>query len=217
MEVINIGEKSSSLNSFVAQLRDKTLQKDSLRFRTNLNRLGQIFGYEISKTLDSKERDVVTPLGTARLSVPDEQIVVATIMRAGLPLHEGILSCFDAAENAFVAAYRKYDSEGTFHIHTEYCTCPDLVGKTVILCDTMLATGSSIDVAYQVLLKEGGKFAKLHLVCPFASVQAIAYLSKIMPENTTLWVAAIDPELTSHSYIVPGLGEAGDLCYGPKL
>lgn len=217
MKVINLGEKSSSLNSFVAQLRDKDLQKDSLRFRTNLERLGQIFGYEISKTLDCKERDVVTPLGTAHLSVPDEQVVVATIMRAGLPLHEGVLSCFDSAENAFVAAYRKYDNEGEFHIHTEYCTCPDLNGKTVILADTMLATGSSVEVAYEVLLKEGGQFAKLHLVCPFASAQAVEYLKKKMPENAVLWVAAIDPELTSHSYIVPGLGDAGDLCYGPKL
>lgn len=216
MKVINLGEKSSSLNSFVAQLRDKDLQKDSLRFRTNLERLGQIFGYEISKTLNCKERDVVTPLGTAHLSVPDEQVVVATIMRAGLPLHEGVLSCFDSAENAFVAAYRKYDNEGEFHIHTEYCTCPDLTGKTVILADTMLATGSSVEVAYEVLLKEGGQFAKLHLVCPFASAQAVEYLKK-MPENAVLWVAAIDPELTSHSYIVPGLGDAGDLCYGPKL
>lgn len=217
MKVINLGEKSSSLNSFVSQLRDKVLQKDSLRFRTNLERLGQIFGYEISKTLSSREKDVVTPLGIAHLSVPDEKIVVATIMRAGLPLHEGVLSCFDNAENAFVAAYRKYDSEGTFHIHTEYCTCPELVGKTVILADTMLATGSSIEVAYEVLLQEGGQFAKLHLVCPFASVQAIENLEKKMPSDTTLWVAAIDPELTSHSYIVPGLGDAGDLCYGPKL
>lgn len=217
MKVINLGEKSSSLNSFVAQLRDKDLQKDSLRFRTNLERLGQIFGYEISKTLNCKERDVVTPLGTAHLSVPDEQVVVATIMRAGLPLHEGVLSCFDSAENAFVAAYRKYDNEGEFHIHTEYCTCPDLTGKTVILADTMLATGSSVEVAYEVLLKEGGQFAKLHLVCPFASAQAVEYLKKKMPENAVLWVAAIDPELTSHSYIVPGLGDAGDLCYGPKL
>lgn len=217
MKVINLGEKSSSLNSFVAQLRDKDLQKDSLRFRTNLERLGQIFGYEISKTLNYKERDVVTPLGTAHLSVPDEQVVVATIMRAGLPLHEGVLSCFDSAENAFVAAYRKYDNEGEFHIHTEYCTCPDLTGKTVILADTMLATGSSVEVAYEVLLKEGGQFANLHLVCPFASAQAVEYLKKKMPENAVLWVAAIDPELTSHSYIVPGLGDAGDLCYGPKL
>lgn len=217
MKVINLGEKSSSLNSFVCQLRDKQQQKDSLRFRTNLERLGQIFGYEISKVLGSRERDVETPLGIAHLSVPDEQIVVATIMRAGLPLHAGVLSCFDNAENAFVAAYRKYDSEGEFHIHTEYCTCPDLTGKTVILADTMLATGSSIEVAYEVLLQEGGKFANLHLVCPFASAQAVEYLQSKMPENAVLWVAAIDPELTSHSYIVPGLGDAGDLCYGPKL
>lgn len=217
MQIINLGENSSVLNSFVCQLRDKVFQKDSLRFRTNLERLGQIFGYEISKTLASTIKEVETPLGIAKVSVPDEQVVVSTIMRAGLPLHNGVLSCFDNAENAFVAAYRKYDNEGEFHIHTEYCTCPDLTGKTVIIADTMLATGSSIDVAYQVLCKEGGVPAKLHLVCPFASAQAVENLKKWMPENTTLWVAAIDPELTSHSYIVPGLGDAGDLCYGPKL
>ncbi len=217
MEVINLGEKSSILNSFVAQLRDKNIQKDSLRFRTNLERLGQIFGYEISKTLKGEDREVVTPLGTAHLQVPCEKVVVSTILRAGLPLHSGVLSCFDSAENAFVAAYRKYDSEGTFHIHTEYCTCPELSGKILIIADTMLATGSSIQVAYEVLCREGGIPEKLHLVCPFASVQAVENLKKVLPENTTLWVAAIDPELTSHSYIVPGLGDAGDLCYGPKL
>lgn len=217
MEVINLGEKSSILNSFVAQLRDKNIQKDSLRFRTNLERLGQIFGYEISKTLKGEDREVVTPLGTAHLQVPCEKVVVSTILRAGLPLHSGVLSCFDSAENAFVAAYRKYDSEGTFHIHTEYCTCPELGGKILIIADTMLATGSSIQVAYEVLCREGGVPEKLHLVCPFASVQAVENLKKVLPENTTLWVAAIDPELTSHSYIVPGLGDAGDLCYGPKL
>lgn len=217
MQIINLGENSSVLNSFVCQLRDKVFQKDSLRFRTNLERLGQIFGYEISKTLASTIKEVETPLGIAKVSVPDEQVVVSTIMRAGLPLHNGVLSCFDNAENAFVAAYRKYDNEGEFHIHTEYCTCPELTGKTLIIADTMLATGSSIDVAYQVLCKEGGVPAKLHLVCPFASAQAVENLKKWMPENTTLWVAAIDPELTSHSYIVPGLGDAGDLCYGPKL
>ena len=217
MEVINLGEKSSILNSFVAQLRDKNIQKDSLRFRTNLERLGQIFGYEISKTLKGEDREVVTPLGTAHLQVPCEKVVVSTILRAGLPLHSGVLSCFDSAENAFVAAYRKYDSEGTFHIHTEYCTCPELDGKILIIADTMLATGSSIQVAYEVLCREGGVPEKLHLVCPFASVQAVENLKKVLPENTTLWVAAIDPELTSHSYIVPGLGDAGDLCYGPKL
>lgn len=217
MELINLGEKSSILNSFVAQLRDKDFQKDSLRFRTNLERLGQIFGYEISKTLQGESRSVVTPLGIATLQVPNEHVVVSTILRAGLPLHAGVLSCFDSAENAFVAAYRKYDNDGEFHIHTEYCTCPELTGKVLIIADTMLATGSSIQVAYEVLCKEGGIPSKLHLVCPFASVQAIENLKKTLPKNTTLWVAAVDPELTSHSYIVPGLGDAGDLCYGPKL
>lgn len=217
MKVIKLGETSSILNSYVAQLRDKDFQKDSHRFRTNLQRLGQIFAYEISKTLQGESRSVTTPLGIATLQVPDEKVVVATILRAGLPLHEGILNCFDSAENAFVAAYRKYDSEGEFHIHTEYCTCPELEGKTLILADTMLATGSSVQVAYEVLCHEGGTPGKLHLVCPFASAQAVENLKKSMPEDCTLWVAAIDPELTNHSYIVPGLGDAGDLCYGPKL
>lgn len=217
MKVINLGETSSILNSYVAQLRDKDFQKDSHRFRTNLQRLGQIFAYEISKTLQGESRQVTTPLGIASLQIPTEQVVVATILRAGLPLHEGILSCFDSAENAFVAAYRKYDNEGEFHIHTEYCTCPELGGKTLILADTMLATGSSVQVAYEVLCNEGGTPGKLHLVCPFASAQAVENLKKSLPEECTLWVAAIDPELTNHSYIVPGLGDAGDLCYGPKL
>lgn len=217
MELVNLGEHSSILNSFVAQLRDKDFQKDSLRFRTNLERLGQIFGYEISKTLHSETREVVTPLGIANIEVPNEKVVVATILRAGLPLHNGVLSCFDSAENAFVAAYRKYDSENEFHIHTEYCTCPDLTDKVLIIADTMLATGSSVQVAYDVLCHEGGIPSKLHLVCPFASHQAVENLKKSLPKNSTLWVAAVDPELTSHSYIVPGLGDAGDLCYGPKL
>ena len=216
MKVINLGENSSVLNSFVAQLRDKDFQKDSLRFRTNLERLGQIFGYEISKTLESKTREVTTPLGVAKMKVPAEEIVVATILRAGLPLHEGVLSCFDEAENAFVAAYRKYDSEGRFHIHTEYCTCPELSGKTVIIADTMLATGSSIDVAYHVLCKQGGIPGQLHLVCPIASAPAVENLKKLMPADAVLWTAAIDPELTSHSYIVPGLGDAGDRIFGTK-
>lgn len=217
MKVINLGENSSVLNCFVEQLRDKSFQKDSLRFRTNLQRLGQIFGYEISKQLKHSCKEVVTPLGIAEIEVPDEQIVCATILRAGLPLHEGVLSCFDNAENAFVAAYRKYDNEGEFHIHTEYCTCPELTGKTMIMADTMLATGSSIEVAYEVLCREGGVPGYLHLVCPISSAQAVENLKKKMPENCTLWIAAIDPELTSHSYIVPGLGDAGDLAYGPKL
>lgn len=217
MKVVNLGEHSSVLNLFVSQLRDRNFQKDSLRFRMNLQRLGQIFGYEISKTLDHSIRDVVTPLGIANIEVPAEKIVVATILRAGLPLHEGILQCFDGAENAFVAAYRKYHKNGGFDIHTEYCTCPDITDKTMILADTMLATGSSVEVAYEVLCREGGQPGKLHLVCPIASAQAVENLKKKMPAGSTLWVAAIDPELTGHAYIVPGLGDAGDLAYGAKL
>jgi len=217
MKVINLSETNSVLNTFLAQMRDKKIQKDSMRFRTNLKRVGEIFAYEISKTLSYSEKDVVTPLATASIPTYDDKVVVATILRAGLPLHEGVLEYFDNAENAFVAAYRKYDNEGEFHIHTEYCTCPSLEGKTLILADTMLATGSSIEVAVEVLRREGGEPAHIHLVCPISSVQAVENLSKKMPDNVTLWVAAEDPELTNHSYIVPGLGDAGDLAFGEKL
>lgn len=217
MKVINLGADNSVLNQFISQMRDSKVQKDRLRFRTNLRRVGQIFGYELSKTLSYKPVDVVTPLATASMMVPSDEIVVATILRAGLPLHEGVLDYFDGAGNAFVAAYRKYDNEGEFHIHTEYCTCPDLTGKVLILADTMLATGSSIEVAVQVLKEQGGEPSQIHLVCPISSAQAVENLKKSMPENVTLWVAAIDPELTNHSYIVPGLGDAGDLAFGDKL
>ncbi len=217
MEIINLGETNSILNSFIAQMRDKEIQKDSMRFRKNLHRVGEIFGYEISKRLNYTVKDVVTPLATAKVSIPEDRIVVATILRAGLPLHDGLLDFFDNAENAFVAAYRKYDSEMEFHIHTEYCVCPELSGKTLILADTMLATGSSIEVAIEVLCKEGGIPGHIHLVCPISSAKAVENLKKSMPENVTLWVATIDPELNSHSYIIPGLGDAGDLAFGEKL
>lgn len=217
MKVINLGADNSVLNQFISQMRDSKVQKDRLRFRTNLRRVGQIFGYELSKTLSYKPVDVVTPLATASMMIPSDEIVVATILRAGLPLHEGVLDYFDGAGNAFVAAYRKYDNEGEFHIHTEYCTCPDLTGKVLVLADTMLATGASIEVAVQVLKEQGGAPSEIHLVCPISSAQAIENLQKSMPENVTLWVAAIDPELTNHSYIVPGLGDAGDLAFGDKL
>lgn len=216
MKVINLGQNNSVLNSFIAQMRDKNIQKDNMRFRTNLKRLGQIFGYEISKTLSYSPKEVVTPLGTATVSTYDSKIVLATILRAGLPLHEGLLEYFDNAENGFVAAYRKYSKSGKFHINTEYCTCPSVEGKTLILADTMVATGASIEIALQKLCEEG-KPEHIHLVCPIASEQAIQYLLTHLPENTTIWTAAIDEELTNHSYIVPGLGDAGDLAYGQKL
>lgn len=216
MKVINLGENNSILNSFVAQMRDKVIQKDSMRFRKNLERLGNIFAYEISQTLNHSPKEVVTPLGIANVNTYDDQIVVSTILRAGLPLHEGILNYFDNAQNAFVAAYRKYDKGEDFHINIEYCSTPDLTGKVLILADTMLATGASLEIAYKRLCEEGEP-AHTHLVCPVASAYAIEYLQKHLPaDKVTLWVATIDEELTSHSYIVPGLGDAGDLAYGTK-
>lgn len=216
MKVINLGEKNSLLNNFISQLRDRQIQKDSLRFRKNLERIGNIFAYEISQTLNHSVKDFVTPLGIAKIPTYDDQIVVATILRAGLPLHEGILNYFDDAQNAFVAAYRKYHKGEDFHIKIEYCSTPDLTGKTLILADTMLATGASLEIAYKRLCEEGEP-AHTHLVCPIASAYAVEYLQKYLPEEgVTLWVAAVDEELTSHSYIVPGLGDAGDLAYGVK-
>ena len=216
MKVINLGENNSVLNKFVAQMRDKDIQKDSMRFRRNLERLGEIFAYEISKTLDNSVKPYVTPLGIAQIPTYDEKLVVATILRAGLPLHQGILNYFDDAQNAFVAAYRKYDKGEDFHIQIEYASTPDLEGKTLILADTMLATGASLEIAYKRLCEEGQPY-HTHLVCPISSAYAVEYLQKHLPEEgVTLWVAAIDEELTSHSYIVPGLGDAGDLAYGVK-
>ena len=216
MKVINLGQKNSVLNKFVSEMRDRTVQKDSLRFRRNLERLGEIFAYEISQTMNYSEKPFVTPLGIANINTYDDQVVVATILRAGLPLHQGILNFFDGAQNAFVAAYRKYDKGEDFHINIEYASTPDLEGKTLILADTMLATGASLEIAYKRLCEEGQP-AHTHLVCPISSAYAVEYLQKHLPaEGVTLWVADIDEELTSHSYIVPGLGDAGDLAYGVK-
>lgn len=216
MKVINLGQKNSVLNKFVAQMRDREIQKDSMRFRRNLERVGEIFAYEISQTLNASAKDVVTPLGIASVPVYDDKLVVATILRAGLPLHQGILNFFDDAQNAFVAAYRKYDKGEGFHIEIEYASTPDLTDKVLILADTMLATGASLEVALNKLWDEGEPM-HTHLVCPIASTYAVEYLQKNLPaDKVTLWVATIDEELTSHSYIVPGLGDAGDLAYGIK-
>lgn len=216
MKVINLGEKNSILNKFVAQMRDRKIQKDSMRFRRNLERVGEIFAYEISRTMEYSSRQVSTPLGIAEADIYDDNVVVATILRAGLPLHQGILNYFDDAQNAFVAAYRKYDKGEGFHINIEYATSPDLTDKTLILADTMLATGASLEIAYNKL-RENGEPKHTHIVCPVASSYAVEYLQKnIDGSKATLWVAAIDEELTSKSYIVPGLGDAGDLAYGIK-
>mgnify|MGYP003391608101 FL=1 len=211
-----LNKENTILNKFLAQMRDKKIQKDSMRFRRNLERLGEIFAYEISQTLEASEKPVTTPLGIANIPLYDEKVVVATILRAGLPLHQGILNYFDDAQNAFVAAYRKYDKGEGFHINIEYASTPDLTDKTLILADTMLATGASLEIAYRKLCEEGEP-RHTHLVCPISSAYAVEYLQKNLPgDKVTLWVAAIDEELTSKSYIVPGLGDAGDLAYGIK-
>ena len=217
MKVVNLGESNSILNQFVAQLRDKNVQKDSMRFRRNLERVGEIFAYEISKTLNYTHTEVTTPLGIANCKLLADKMVIATVLRAGLPLHNGILNFFDNADNAFVAAYRKYGKDNKFTIQLEYVSAPKVEGKILVLADTMLATGSSLLLAYNKLC-ELGEPAHTHLVCPVASESGLGNLSKHLPhKKVTLWVAAIDEELTNKSYIVPGIGDAGDLAYGGKL
>lgn len=216
MKLIHLGETNTVLNTFMAEMRDARIQKDSLRFRTNLERAGHVFGYELSKTLSYSVKDVVTPLGTAQVSTPDTPLVIATILRAGLPLHKGILDMFDHAETAFVATFRKHGKGDYFEIKIDSCTAPDITGKTLVLTDAMLATGASVEIAYNTLVEEGGEPAHTHIVCPFASRYAVEYLGKRLPETVTLWVAAIDEELTGHNYIIPGLGDAGDLAFGGK-
>jgi len=188
-----------------------------MRFRRNMERIGEIMAYEMSKTMHYKAEDVKTPLGVAHTEVIDEKIVVSTILRAGLPFHQGFLNYFDSAENAFVSAYRKYKDALKFDIYIEYIASPNLDGKTLIICDPMLATGSSMELAYGALLTKG-KPAHIHVAAVIASQQAIDYVVSHFPEaKTTIWAAAIDPELNDQSYIVPGIGDAGDLAYGDKL
>ena len=217
MKVVNLGENNTVLNSFIAEIRDVQIQKDSMRFRTNLERVGQVFAYEISKTLEYSEKEVKTPLGIAQASTADTTLVVAAILRAGLPLQNGILSFFDRAGSAFLSTWRKTGKGDYFKVHADYCTCPPLEGKTLIVADPMLATGASMECALQKLEESGGEAACVHMVCPVASRYAVDQLLQRLDSRYTLWVAAIDEELTSHNYIIPGLGDAGDLAYGEKL
>ncbi|MDR1646245.1 MAG: uracil phosphoribosyltransferase [Tannerellaceae bacterium] len=216
MKIIHLGESNSILNRFVAELRDVKIQKERMRFRRNIERIGEIMAYEISKTFAYSQKGIVSPLGTARMYTPDVRVVISTILRAGLPYHQGFLSYLDDAENAFVSAYRKYKDRLNFDIHIEYIASPSLTGKTLIITDPMLATGSSMELAYRAL-KTKGEPACIHLASIIASRQAVEYIQEVMPAGrTTLWLAAIDDDLNDHSYIVPGLGDAGDLAYGEK-
>ena len=211
-----LGNKNSLLNQFISELRDQQIQKDKMRFRRNMERIGEIFAYEISCKLKYTKKKITTPLGIASVPVLKEQPVVATILRAGLPLHTGILNYFDHADNAFVSAYRKHRKDGTFDIKMEYLSSPSINKRTLILCDPMLATGHSMVLTYKHLL-ERGKPSETHIVSVVASTQGLQYTRTHLPSNVHLWVGAVDDELTVQSYIVPGLGDAGDLSFGDKI
>ncbi len=216
MQVINFDNQPSLISQYMMELRSIDIQRDMLRFRRNLQRIGEIMAYEISRTLRYKTIDVTTPLATAHCQVLDEPVVLGTIFRAGVPFHQGFLDYFDHAENAFVSAYRKYKEKESFDVHIEYLASPSLEGKTLILADPMLATGASMELSYRALLTKGNP-AHIHVASVIASQAAVDYVARTFPqEKTTLWVGAIDAEINSHSYIVPGLGDAGDLAYGTK-
>jgi uracil phosphoribosyltransferase len=212
----NLGTSNSILNQYIAEIRDHEIQQDRLRFRKNLERIGEIFAWEISKTLVYNTKEVITPLGTSNVPSLSEYPVIIPILRAGLPLHKGLLNVFDKSESAFISAYRKIDKNEKFSVKVEYVSAPVLTDKTIILTDSMLATASSIVAAYKTLIKNG-KPKYIHIAIAVASAEGVDYVQKHLPtKNVTLWVGAIDDELTAQAYIVPGLGDAGDLAFGSK-
>lgn len=215
MKTINFAEQPSLVSQYLMEMRNVDIQHDPLRFRRNLERIGEIMAYELSKTLKYKNVEITTPLAKADCRVIDDKVVLATIFRAGIPFHQGFLQYFDRAENAFVSAYRKYKEKENFDVCIEYLASPLLEGKTLVLCDPMLATGASMELSYRALLTKGTP-AKVHIASVIASRKAVDYLESVMPADATLWVGVIDDEINSHSYIVPGLGDAGDLAYGVK-
>ena len=218
LPIYDLSAKSSLLNRFVAEIRDVTIQTDPLRFRRNIERIGEILAYEISQTLSYNQQDIQTPLGIKACSLPNEDVVLCTILRAGIPLHQGFLNYFDRAENAFISASRVYNEDhSSFHIEIGYLSSPSIEGKTVIIADPMLATASSLELAYKALLQRGNP-AAIHIACAIASWPGIKNACQFFPEEkTTIWAAAIDPDLNDKAYIVPGLGDAGDLAYGGKI
>lgn len=212
--VTNLGENHSLLSNWVSELRDVHIQKDRMRFRINIERIGQIIGYEISKHLPSQIQDIQTPLGTTPSKVLQQQPVIANILRAGLPLHQGLLNYFDKADNAFISAYRKHHADGSFEISLEYLSCPPMQGRTLIIADPMLATGASLVKSLEYIKQEGTPSA-IHIVAVIASTIGIEFVQRHEP-SAHIWCAAIDEELTAKGYIVPGLGDAGDLAFGQK-
>lgn len=212
--ITNLSEKHSLVSNWIAELRDVSIQTDRMRFRKNIERIGEVIAYEISKTLPWEEREVTTPLGIAKEKMLTQQPVLATILRAGMPLHNGMLHYFDKADNAFIAAYRKHHRDGSFEISLEYLSCPSLENRTLILCDPMLATGASLVKTIEYLRREG-TFNSLHIACVIACTEGLEFLKRHKP-TAHIWCGAIDEELTAKGYIVPGLGDAGDLAYGEK-
>ncbi len=217
MKVVNLGERSSVLNSYMAQLRDVDVQTNRTLFRRNMQRVARAIAYEVSRTLDYSEKTITTPLGTKEVPTYDDRIVVGTVLRAGVAFHEGFLDTFDQADSAFVAAHRDEGRKEDIQIHVDYIAAPQLDGCTFLMVDPMLATGCSLELSYKAFLSHGTP-AKLHICCVIAAQEGIDHLCRVFPDDdVTLWVAAIDPILNDQAYIVPGLGDAGDLSFGPKL
>ena len=216
MQVNILSGQNSLLNQFIAEIRNIKVQNDRIRFRKNLERIGGIFAYEISKTLSYISEEVETPLGKAQVNVLVSQPVLACILRAGLPLHQGLLNYFDGASNSFISAYRRHQDDGSFNIHLEYLASPSIENKVLILSDPMLATGRSMVLCYQAMLQKGNP-QHVHIVSILASKQGLDYTKKNMPSNATLWIGVVDNELNAEAYILPGLGDAGDLAFGKKI
>lgn len=217
MQIHHLLEKNSVANTFISQLRNTSIQTDRMRFRRNIERLGEILAFELSKSLTYADREIQTPLGFATVPEIQEELVICSILRAGLPLHTGLLNYFDAADNSFISAYRHHpNNDEEFEILVEYLASPSLENKTLILADPMLATGRSF-VNVLEALKKMGEPKVIHLVSVIGATEGIEYLQSVFPGNSHLWIATIDEELDEKGYIVPGLGDAGDLCFGPKM
>ncbi|MBZ0327966.1 MAG: uracil phosphoribosyltransferase [Altibacter sp.] len=216
MKIHNLGEENSLLHQFIAEIRDTHIQKDPMRFRKNIERIGEILGYELSKTLDYQSQKVETPLGSKMVSTPSNQLVLCSVLRAGLPLHQGLLNYYDKAENAFISAYRHHrGDEDAFEVIVNYLASPSIENKTLILTDPMLATGKTLENVLSAF-KEHGTPKQIHIVSVIGSKAGVSHVQKIFPENTHLWIAAIDDSLNSKGYIIPGIGDAGDLSFGLK-
>ncbi|NNG10797.1 MAG: uracil phosphoribosyltransferase [Arenibacter sp.] len=217
MIIHRLGEANSLLNKFVAEIRDVNIQKDSMRFRRNIERIGEILGYELSKALSYKSQLVETPLGSKEMYLPNDELVLCSVLRAGLPLHQGLLNYFDAAENAFISAYRHHrGDEDAFEVIVNYFAAPSLENKTLVLTDPMLATGKTLENVLKALKKHGTP-RQIHIISVIGSTLGIEHITEVFPENTQLWIAAIDTQLNNKGYIMPGIGDAGDLAYGEKL